>query len=210
MFGLFKKQRDSSDFWAWLAANTSKIQSSGRNAARDLADELSRAFQKSYRDLVWEITPRESGPWVFCVSADGNRELFDRVKSAVDAAPAIAGWEIVAFRQRGSLDAEIEMNGQKLGYDDIWCEVEPEGTRARVTLLVRGLTVDSAEAFLGAALVLLDNAVGEHDSVMKISELNNGPLPAQLTRSETLFPLSELPGYLDRLDASGTTARPDA
>src|SRR5262249_58178238 len=107
-----------------------------------------------------EITPSDSGPWVFCVSADGNRELFDRVRSAVNAAPKIPGWEIKAFRQRGSLNAVIEMRGRKLGYDDIWCNVEPDGTQARVTLLVRDLILDSAEQLLGAALVLLDNAVG--------------------------------------------------
>jgi hypothetical protein len=82
-----------------------------------------------------------------------------------------------------------------------------DGTQARVTLRVRGLTSDSAEALLGAALVLLDNAIGEHDSVVRISELNNGPLPAKPVRSETFFPLSELPGYLDRLSAR---TEPDA
>jgi hypothetical protein len=101
----------------------------------------------------------------------------------------------------------MQMNDRKLGYEDIWCEVEPDGARARVTLLVDGLTLDSAESLLGAALVLLDNAVGEHDSVVRISELSNGPLPVNPKRSEKLFPLSELPAYLDRL---GARTAPDA
>src|SRR5262249_12888012 len=100
MFGFLKKPRTSSDFWAWLAANTSRLQSHGREAVPNIADDLSRAFEKSYPGLVWEITPSDSGPWVFCVSADGNRELFDRVRSAVNAVPKIPGWEIKAFRQR--------------------------------------------------------------------------------------------------------------
>jgi hypothetical protein len=201
MFGKRKRQRESHDFWVWLAANTSRIQSGGRQGFGEFFGELSRAFKRSYPDLVWEITPSESGPWFFCVSADGTPELFDQVKSAVAAAPPIPGWEIKAFRQRGSLDAVIEMHGRKLGYDDIWCEVAPDRNRARVTLLISGLTLDSAEALLGAALVLLDNAVGEHDAVAQISELNNGPLPAKPVRSENFFPLAELPGYLDRLSA---------
>ncbi len=199
MFGKHNRQRNSRDFWVWLATNTARIQTAGRVAAGSIAGELDRAFKTSYPDLVWEITPSDSGPWSFCVSADGTLELFDQVKSAVAAAPPIPGWEIKAFRQRGSLDAVIEMHDRKLGYDDIWCEVAPDGTRARVTLRVRGLNLDSAEALLGAALVLLDNAVGEYDSVVRISELDNGPLPAQPVRSRTFFPLSELPGYLDRL-----------
>jgi hypothetical protein len=203
MFGVFKKRRDS-DFWSWLRDNASRIQAAGREGAGSAADELSRAFKKSYPDLVWEITPSDSGPWIFCVSADGNPELFAAVKSAVADAPPIPGWDIKAFRQRGSLDAVIEMHGRKLGCDDIWCEVEAEGSQARVTLLVRGLTVDLAEQLLGAALILLDNAVGEYDSVAKISELNNGPLPSKPQRSPTFFPLSELPAYLDSLKYGDT------
>ncbi|HUQ70065.1 MAG TPA: hypothetical protein VM165_11105 [Planctomycetaceae bacterium] len=199
MFGLFKKHRTSSDFWMWLAANASRIRAGGRNATGNFATEISRAFERSYPDLVWEITPKESGSWVFCVSADGNPDLFEKVRTAVAAAPSIPDWKILAFRQRGSLDAVIEMNGQKLVYNDIWCGVEPDGSRASVTLYVRGLTSESAKTLLGASLVLLDNAVGEHDSVVKISDLDNGPLPANPKRSETFFPLSELPGYLDRL-----------
>jgi len=192
---LKNRRGPGTDFWEWLATNTSRIQA----VVSDTADELSRAFHDSYPDLMWEITPSETGAWVFCVSADGTPELFDQVKSAVASAPRILGSEVKAFRQRGSLDAVIKMHGRKLGYDDIWCAVEPDGARARVTLLVRGLTLDSAEELLGAALVLLDNAVGEHDAVVKISELNNGPLPKKPVRSGRFFPLSELPGYLDGL-----------
>jgi hypothetical protein len=201
MFGKFKKNRNPTNFWVWLAENTSRIQAHDGQAVADVSDEISRAFKNSYPDLVWEITPSNSSKWKFCVSADGNIELFDQVKSAVAAAPLTPGWEIEAFRQRGSLSAVIKMDGRELGYDDIWiwCEVEPDGACARVTLLVRGLTLDSAETLLGAALVLLDNAVGEHDSVVKISELNNGPLSPKPVRSPRFFPLSELPAYLDRL-----------
>ncbi|MBI3863027.1 MAG: hypothetical protein HY290_14140 [Planctomycetia bacterium] len=203
-FGKFRKKRDSREFWAWLSANASRISAAGPEGAAHAAAELSRVFKSSYPDLVWEVTPNDSGPWTFCVSADGNPGLFDAVKSAVSDAPSIPGWEIRAFRQRGSLDAVIEMHGRKLSYDDIWCEVERDGDRARVKLLVRGLTLESAKDLLGAALVLLDNAIGEYDSVVKISELDNGPLPSAPVRSDKCFPLSELPGYLDSLEATAT------
>lgn len=207
MFGFFKKQRDPEDFWAWLAANGPRIQSAGRNAAGKATNELWKAFALTYPNLVWEITPSDSGSWLFCVSADGNAERFDQVRSAVAAAPRIEGWEIKAFRQRGSLNAVINMNGRKWGYDDLWCAVKPDGSSAQVTIYVRGLTRESAESLLGASLVLLDNAVGEHDSVMKISDLNNAPLPECPVRTEFFFPLSELPAYLDRLDGPNVAAR---
>lgn len=199
MFSLFKKQKESSDFWQWLRANTSRIQSGDRKAVGTIPGEISVAFKKFYPSLVWEITPKMTGPWIFSISADGNRDLFDQVRAVTAAAPPISGWEIVAFRQRGSLDVTLDINGQTLDYDDIWCTVEPVGSQARVTLHIRRLAQTSSEQILGASLVLLDNAIGEYDAVMKILDLNNAPLPAHLTKSDTFFPLRELPAYLDRL-----------
>jgi hypothetical protein len=48
-------------------------------------------------------------------------------------------------------------------------------------------------------LILLDNTIGEYDAVMKVRQLDRGPLPANPEQKERLFPLSELPALLDRL-----------
>lgn len=66
-------------------------------------------------------------------------------------------------------------------------------------LLVRGFTAKSADDLISAALVLLDNAVGEYDATARLSQVECGPLPSRPERSPTRFPLAELPGYLDRL-----------
>lgn len=129
MPGKPSNQRDTGSFWSWLRANASRIQAVDREEAEDMAEALAVAFEASYPDLVWEITSGDSGPWTFCVSADGDPELFDAVRSAVADAPAIPGWEVKAFRQRGSLEAVIELHGRTLGYDDIWCDVEADGDR---------------------------------------------------------------------------------
>lgn len=199
MFSLSKKRRKFGDFWQWLGANTTRIQAGVREGGSGVMDEISEPFKESYPDLTWEVTLSETGPWVFCISADGTRELFEQVRAAVAAAPHIPGWKIVAFRQRGSLEATINMDGRELGYHDIWCAVEPVGTQARVTLYVRGLTMDAAEPMVYATLVLLDNAVGEYDAVMKIIDLNTLPLSIPPTKSDTFFSLAELSAYLDRL-----------
>jgi hypothetical protein len=79
------------------------------------------------------------------------------------------------------------------------------GSKANVTMCVYGLTEANAEQVLGAALILLDNALGEHDSVVKIADLDNRPLSTQPIRSASFFPLSDLPAYIDNLSNTGTT-----
>jgi hypothetical protein len=200
MFGIFRKKESVGDFWDWLAANTDRIQLGRRQP--DLAkvqDDLGQTFHKFYPDLVWEVTPASSPPWTFCVSADGDLARFPQVEQVVNSAPAVRGWKIQAFRRRGKLTAQLEMDGRKLGYEDIWCAVSPKDQGISVTLLIRGLTAANHEALGGGALILLNNAVGEYDSVTKIKELDRAPLPSNPQHQPNLFPLAELPGYLDQL-----------
>jgi hypothetical protein len=197
MFGLLRKKASSGDFWDWLRANTSRIQSGLGRDPHGIAEEVGQVFKRSYPDLVWEVSPNKSGPWLFCVSANGNRALFPQVLRAVRAAPEVPGWKVQAFRPRGPLTAEIDMGGRTLGYDDIWCSVEPLGDGIRVVLWVRGMTPELDRVLSPAVLILLDNAVGEYDAVMKIKQLDRGPLPPNPRRREDFFPLSELPRFLD-------------
>jgi hypothetical protein len=202
MFGLFGNKKQSRKFWDWLAANTTHIQSGLKRDPQGATLEIRRAFKQSYPDLTWEVSPAKSGPWTFCISADGNPKLFPKVQQAIHDAPEVPGWTIRAFRARGSLTAQIDMGGRKLGYDDIWCRVEPLAGGVRVKLCVRGLTPQSDEALSPAAAILLDNAVGEHDAVMKIKQLDRGPLPPNPQKTDAFFPLAELPQFLDTIQTS--------
>src|SRR5690348_14528150 len=100
MFGRFRNGSAAGGFWGWLGANTSRIQSGLEQNPQAIATQIGREFERSYPDLVWEISPSKSGPWLFCVSANGNRELFPQVLQAVQAAPEVPGWEVRAFRPR--------------------------------------------------------------------------------------------------------------
>ena len=197
MFGLSRDKSASHTFWDWLAVNTERIRADFNQDPQSAMAEIDGAFKRSYPDLTWEVSPAKSGPWLFCISADGDPKLFQKVEQAVHDAPEVAGWKVSGFRPRGSLTAEIDMGDRKLGYDDIWCSVEPLGGGVRVTLWVKGLSPETDEVLSPAAAILLDNAVGEYDAVMKIKQLDRGPLPLNPRRTDDFFPLVELPRFLD-------------
>jgi hypothetical protein len=209
MFGLFRKKTSPADFWEWLRANTARIQSGLRDRPEKVADEIGQAFKRSFPNLAWEVGPDESGPWTFCVSADGNRALFPEVIQAVRTAPEIPGWKVRAFRARGTDTSTLEVGGLKLGYEDVWCGVvERAEDGIRLVLCIRGLTKDTEQMLTHAAVLMLDNAVGEYDAVMKVKELGRDRLPDNPQPQENFFPLSELPGYLDRLGGGAPGAGP--
>jgi hypothetical protein len=204
---MFQKAQEAGHFWNWLIANTQRIQAGLKGNAQSISAEIAQAFDRSYPDLLWEISVSSHSPWLFCISANGNRDLFPRVKQAVAEAPSLPGWKIQAFRPRGALTAEIELSGTKLGYDDIWCSVEPLDGGIDLTLWIRGLDEASDAALSRAALVLLDNAVGEYDAATRIRQLGRGPLPTEPLEKNTesfplLFPLSDLPKFFDNEEIS--------
>src|SRR5262249_18461644 len=135
-------------------------------------------------------------------SADGNAELFPAVQEVVAAAPAIPGWAVKAFRERGPLDVSLEFGGRALSYDDIWFTAVRKGDGLAVTLWIKGLTRENDGMLSRAALILLDNALGEYDAVTRIVELNRGPLPANPDTRPGLHPLSQLPELVDHIKAS--------
>jgi hypothetical protein len=192
-------------FWIWLADNTARVQAGIKRDADQMAEEVGDQFEKSYPGLVWEISPSDRGkPWLFCVSANGDRDLFPRVRQAVDEAPKVNGWTIQAFRPRGEVDSTITLNGQTLDGDDVWCEVErARGGGVNLVLHIRGVTEETEDVLTNAAMILMDNAIGEYDSVMKIANLDLALLEDKPRPREDFFPLRDLPAFLDRVE--GTT-----
>ena len=184
-------------FWGWLGENTERVKRGLKRGTGRVAEEGGEAFDEAFPGLVWEVSPVERGPWLFCVSANGDGKLFPRVERAVREAPEVAGWTVQAFRPRGEADAEISLNDLTLGGDDVWCEVAPARRGIDLVLHVRGATAENVDLITQASLILLDNAIGEYDSVKRIAGLDVAMLEGRPRKSESFFPLKDLPGFLD-------------
>src|SRR5438876_279941 len=167
------KKTGARQFWDWLAENGARVRAGLKRGVAEVARDVGKEFKRAYPGLVWEVSVgRGREPWVFCLSANGNRKLFPRVQRAVEEAPKVKGWKIRAFRPRGPVDAEISLNGQTLDGDDVWCEVTAVKGGVSVVLHLRGVTVQTEEVLSQMALILMDNAIGEYDSVMKIADVD--------------------------------------
>ncbi len=185
-------------FWDWLSRDGERIKSGLARDQQEIREEIHQAFERAFPQLVWEIAVTEDGPWTFCISADGDREKFPLVERAAAEAPDLPGWHIQAFRPRGDLDCTICMDDKELSCDDVWCAVQPSDHGLNLCLQIKGLDEDNAEMLIGAAFILLDNAVGEYDAVMRIGDVEIDVLPDEPIPHPLYFPLHELPAYLDR------------
>lgn len=190
-------------FWEWLVANGPQTMSEDAQVRENASDQLSDVFHEAFPDLTWEIEVQDDDDFWFIISADGVPDRIDDVVQAVRNAPKVPGWKIVPFRQRGSLDVSLQMHGRKLTYQDIWCQAETVGWQANVVFNIDGLTKENKDDLIGATFVLIDNAIGEFDSMVRLGELHFQPLEDEPVQQENYFPLSDLPDYIDRLPDPG-------
>ena len=127
------------------------------------------------RGLAFEFGPAVR-PRDFVVSADGIVELFPVATRLVEAAPPMSDWHVIAFRQPGKPSLAVEFDGQSLGADDLWFRVSRSGSRTNLEAHIRGLTEANTRLLMGAAFILLDNALGEYVVGTRIGAIDWQPL----------------------------------
>jgi hypothetical protein len=113
------------------------------------------------------------------------------VRELVAAAPPIPGFRVLAFRQRKDVLYDVELGDIRLSPSRAWFRVEPAGSRFRLTLFIEGLTPETRPGLEGAARLVLDDVLGEHDAHKRIAQLAVRPAP-QDPEGEGLRPLGEL------------------
>lgn len=168
-------------FWKWFDANKSILADGmirGDAELQHLTSSRIRAEMAKVRPgLGFLMHGKEDGTHGFIVTADGAKDNIAAVQSLVAAAPAMEGWSAAAFRPRAAM-TRVKYRGVELGVDDVWFQAfrGPEG-QIGITLYVRGLPKENYGKEAGAAILLLDHALGEYDSLTKIDSLEAEPLP---------------------------------
>jgi len=193
-------------FWSWFKTNASRFAGLGGEDEDDLLDEFERALHLFHPELYFEIGGRPEGPRELVITADGDRSLFPLVEELVAAAPAVPGWEVIAFKQAGGFECTV--NYQGLTLDPAACWFRP--LVATTDRSIFGLQVaspayssESEKTLLSAVYVLLDSALGELACAEQIQHVEVAPLPAQ-PETEGFMALRELPEYLAWLRNCGS------
>jgi hypothetical protein len=202
-----KPTSDQARFWQWFANNSERLQAAiigGDGPAREAAmKELAQAGEEAAPGLVLEMCARRDGrAHELIVSVDGDPALVDAAKDFVDAAPAVAGWNVIAFRPRDEIAAsmEIVLADERVSADDIWFRVAAGSDGLDLTLYVRGLTQANKAPRGLAAFLFAEHAVGERDTLTLLNAQTAAPLP-EAPACAGLRPIGELADVFDRVKA---------
>lgn len=186
-----------SDFWDWFQDNTEFLTQYDSKAGA-VTRALGGRLQIVDRGLTFALGRAPDGVYEFIVSANGNRDAFQQVLKLVDAAPAIAGWRIIAFRPRSPDPGALSLafGDVTLSADDIWYRAEDDGAKVSLELFLRDLSAENEAIMSRAGFVLLDNVLGEYDVATKLGTIGFAALPPD-PAAAGLKPLGALPADVD-------------
>jgi hypothetical protein len=179
-------------FWRWFATRAAGLRS--LDSAR-AANEISVELRKLDPHLAAELGPPSADARPLHITAHGAPAAFPAVYRLVDAAPALPGWRIGAFRPRQPL-APVAAGGVTLRPDQVWFTSRTRGDRIDLVLYIEGLTARPGP-LTAAADQLIDAGLGEYDVAARLGVVGHEPAPVDTRR---LRPLSDLAATFDELD----------
>jgi hypothetical protein len=181
-------------FWKWFVehADALRADTDVRKTMLSISDELKKIDDGVIAELAIDGAER-----TLVISADGHKDKFPTVQKIYDGRPSVAGWNIVAFRQRakpGDPPLTIELAGEKIDPSDVKF-VAKSGGDLKLDITVYLPVKDDKEA-AQIGFVMLDHTVGEYDMETKIGGIDfvhSSKAPPEAK------PLAELPAIVDAL-----------
>ena len=161
-----------------------------------MVEEVGERFEETFPGLSWEVMPADRGPWLFCVSEWGWDVVRERRAGGAGGAGGggVDDPGVSAARGGGCGD---HVERRDAGRGGRLVRGAEDAARVDLVLHVRGATAENVDMITQAALILLDNAIGEYDSVKRIAGLDVALLEGRPRKSELFFPLKDLAGFLD-------------
>ncbi|MDQ3491034.1 MAG: hypothetical protein M3449_08215 [Acidobacteriota bacterium] len=196
MFNIFKKKDPIEKFWRWFVDNKAKFETDpNKEPVPDLDPILVRLRMVS-NGLSVEVSRELNGVRDLVISANGDKSKFLFVQKIVDRAPVIDGWTVTQFRQRANIAFVLETESIRLATDEMYFEPLLEENEVDLIVYAKDVKDLDNDVLNHFGLIVIDNVLGEYDSVMKVRHFDFQDL-TNTREKQNLKPLSELPKYID-------------
>lgn len=178
-------------FWKWFTDHAATLRSDGdlRKTMETISDEI----EKSHPGVFAEIGA-DGDNRTLVLSADGKRDLFPIVAKLYASRPTVAGWTIVAFRQRDEHPTTIELGDKKIDPATVKFVATEAAGKLDLEVFLPGFTTTDDMGQI--AFVILDHVVGEYDMETKIAGIDFAPLDKAPPGAKML---PELAAVVDKL-----------
>lgn len=189
-------------FWQWFTANEKRltcIDTSDTAKAGKFIEELIENIKPFNPWLKALAGPHGDGRHELIITSDGDIALFCKAEELVAAAPEIKGWLFTPHKPpMGPENIRIMMFGKEFSSDTLHFyahvnELYPD--EVSIILTHPEYSIEDDQQFQAAAMIYLENTLGEVNTATKIDWYEMGP-PPQPENGIELIPMSKLNDYL--------------
>lgn len=188
MRSFLKKRSKKHLFWGWFSKHSNRYLNF-ENDQTNLFLKLKAQLEKVDPHLTFEFSPRfEDGSREFVISADGIKSSFTSVIDLTQCAPPLNNWKIVAFRQPHKKITQINYQNLIVELDDVYFNYTKDNGKLGLQLHIKGF--QETPEWAGISFVLLDTILGEYDTEMSLSWIDQNALNKDQVTD--LLPISQL------------------
>jgi len=132
------------------------------------------------------------------ITAEGDKDYFDKVEHLINNAPKITGWNFIAFKPPMPDHFKSKWDDLELDTEDMWflplSNEKKQGLGIRVYFHNQDLIKDN-ETLTPLLYKMLDTIIGEKSFALDIHYVDTDLLPND-PKVEGLYPILELPQYI--------------
>ena len=162
-------------FWNWFESRQASFLFLNEVSAQEkdrLMNDLLEQLHAYSTGLYYEIGGHPDEDEVeLIITAEGNRDYFEKVETLVDGAPVLKNWRFIKFRQAHGPGFVTEYDGTRFDPDKILFiplihKTNP--SKIGFNVCYSELTEENRAKYLSATYILLDTLLGEKAAVCDI------------------------------------------
>lgn len=164
----------------------------------DLLNDLLESLHKYCDKLFFEIGGHPDEDRELIITAEGNKDYFDKAEELIHAAPSIEGWIFIALIPPRCEHFKGRWDDLELDTEDI--RFLPLSNKKNSDLGIRLLlgnydSIKDNEVLMPLLYKMLDTIVGERSFALDIHYVDTGSFPDNEEEDE-LLPIIDLPKYI--------------
>ena len=192
----------TSQFWNWFKENNKAytfLDSVDEVVKEKLLNDLLEELHKYCDKIFFEIGGLPDQEQELIITAEGDKDYFEKVEELINSAPKISGWTFIAFKLPMPGHFKSKWDDLELNTEEMWFLPLSNGKTQDlgVRICLRNYDLIKDNKILKTLIYkMLDTILGEKSFSLDLSHVEIDLQPDE-PEDEGMYPILDLPQYIE-------------